>query len=170
MKDKPRLLRVTTVPISLKLLLKGQLSFFANQGFDVLAASSPGPEVDALGQQGVAHAAIPMTRKITPLRDLQSLWQLVRLMHRYKPVIVHTHTPKAGLLGMIAAWMCRVPIRLHTVAGLPLMEAAGLKRQVLLVTERLTYLCATHVYPNSRGLQDFIVSHIRTRTPVSVIG
>lgn len=82
---------------------------------------------------------------------------MYRLIKNEKPQIIHTHTPKAGMLGMIAGWMARVPIRLHTVAGLPLMETRGFKRLVLDFVEKLTYSYATMVYPNSFGLRDFIL-------------
>lgn len=152
----PRLLRITTVPISLKLLLRGQLSFFMEAGFEVLAVSAPGEEVAELTAEGIRHQTVPMTRKITPWQDLMCLAALVRIIREFKPDIVHTHTPKAGLLGMMAAWWCRVPSRMHTVAGLPVMEAQGLKRKVLMLTERITYACATQVLPNSTGLMSFI--------------
>lgn len=171
MKTKPRLLRITTVPISLKLLLNGQLSYFRKQGYEVLAVSADGPEIAALEAEGIDHQIVPMTRKITPLRDLVSLFGLIRVIRRFKPDIVHTHTPKAGLIGMLAAWICRTPIRLHTVAGLPLMEAHGLKRKVLVVTEKLTYGLATGVYVNSQGLRSYIDKQITTNnTKIGIIG
>jgi glycosyltransferase involved in cell wall biosynthesis len=170
MENKPRLLRITTVPISLNILLHGQLSFFQSQGFEVLAVSADGKEVDEIRKEGIAHRVVPMTRKITPLRDLISLVGIIRVIRRFKPDIVHTHTPKAGLLGMIAAWVCGIPVRMHTVAGLPLMEAKGLKRQILMLTEKITYACATAIYPNSKGLANFIRNHFSTRTPVIVLG
>lgn len=157
METRPRLLRITTVPISLKLLLRGQFSFFQQHGFEVLTASADGTEVKDMVADGIAHQVIPMTRAITPFRDAVSLYKLIRLIQSFKPDIVHTHTPKAGLLGMMAAWFCRVPVRMHTVAGLPWMEASGVRRTVLKITERITYACATNVYPNSKGLFDFIM-------------
>jgi glycosyltransferase involved in cell wall biosynthesis len=160
MKTSPRLLRITTVPISLKYLLGGQLTFFQEQGFEVCAVSAEGSEVTEIERES-KHKVIPMTREITPLQDLYCLWLLIRLILKLKPDIVHTHTPKAGLLGMIAAWICRVPVRMHTVAGLPLMEAKGFKRKMLELTEKITYACATHVYPNSQGLLKFIDSGFR---------
>ncbi len=156
MHDKLRLLRVTTASISLKLLLKGQFNFFKQQGFDVLTVSADGPEVKDILALGVAHQIVPMTRAITPILDLICLYKLVRLIRDFQPDIVHSHTPKAGLLGMMAARICNVPMRLHTVAGLPLMEASGLKRWILKLTERITYSCSTNVYPNSKGLYEFI--------------
>lgn len=166
----PRLLRITTVPISLKLLLRGQLSFFRREGFDVLAVSADGPEIKSLQEEGIPHHVVPMTRSITPFRDLVSLIRLIGVIRKFKPDIVHTHTPKAGLLGMMAAWFCRVPVRLHTVAGLPVMERTGLIRTMLTFTERITYACATCVYPNSAGLQNFIQSSISGNTPLKIIG
>ena len=157
----PRLLRITTASISLKLLLRGQFTFFQQQGFDVLTVSADGPEVKDLIADGVPHQVVPMTRMITPMQDLICLWQLIHVIRKFKPGIVHTHTPKAGLLGMMAAWMCRVPVRMHTVAGLPLMEAKGVKRMVLKLTESITYACASKVYPNSLGLLRFMVAEFQ---------
>lgn len=157
---KIRLLRITTVPISLQVLLKGQLSFFTTRNFEILAASSGGQEVVNGFIDGVPHKSVTMTRKITPLSDLISLFNLVRLIIDFKPAVVHTHTPKAGLLGMLSAWICRVPVRMHTVAGLPLMEKKGFTRKLLIFVERITYWCATDVYPNSYGLKQYIEENI----------
>ncbi len=171
MPEKPRLLRITTAPISLKLLLRGQFTFFQQQGFDVLTVSADGIEVKDIVAEGVPHQVVPMTRMITPIQDLICLWQLIRLIRRFKPDIVHTHTPKAGLLGMMAAWMCRVPARMHTVAGLPLMEASGVKKSILKITERITYKCASNVYPNSKGLLKYICEQLSiVNCQLSIVG
>ena len=167
---KPRLLRITTVPISLKLLLAGQLNFFRTSGFEVLAVSADGPEIVNNTIDGTGHIAVPMTRRITPIQDLICLYKLVRIIKTFQPDIVHTHTPKAGLLGMMAAWICGVPIRMHTVAGLPLMEKSGALRWLLIQIERLTYRCATHVYPNSNGLKSFIENNIADSRKLKIIG
>jgi len=151
-----KLLRVTTVPESLHLLLGGQLAFMQQQGFDVLAVSSQGPLVEIIRQEGIPHQTVCLTRKITPLTDLLALWQLIRIIKAFNPVIVHSHTPKAGLLGMLAAWICRVPVRIHTVAGLPLTEASGIKKWLLYLSEKITYACAHGVYPNSLKLMSDI--------------
>jgi glycosyltransferase involved in cell wall biosynthesis len=160
MKDKPRLLRITTVPMSLKFLLKGQLGYMQSNGFEVLALSADGPEIKAVTEEGVKHQIVKLTRKITPLTDLWSVFQIMRVIRKFNPQVVHTHTPKAGLIGMIAAWLCRVPVRLHTVAGLPLMEVTGLKHTILSITEKITYACATRVYPNSKALASYIEQHL----------
>jgi glycosyltransferase involved in cell wall biosynthesis len=154
-----KLVRITTVPVSLVVLLRGQLQFMS-QFYEVLAVSSKGAELDLLeSQSGLRISGVNMTRKITPFKDLAALWNLYRLLKREKPEMVHTHTPKAGLLGMLAAQLAGVPVRLHTVAGMPLLERQGLIRKVLVVAEKLTYMCATRVYPNSQAMMELIESH-----------
>ena len=155
-----KLIRITTVPLSLKVLLKGQLRFMASNGFDVKGVSSEGEELREVHEnEGIAVEAITMSRKITPFQDLKSLWEMWNFLRKEKPQIVHTHTPKAGIIGMLAARLAGVPHRLHTVAGLPLMEATGTKRKILNFVEKLTYSSATRVYPNSKGLYDFILQN-----------
>ncbi|WP_419211079.1 glycosyltransferase family 4 protein [Maribacter sp. X9] len=153
---KKKIIRVTTVASSLKILLKGQLAYM-NQFYEIVGVASNDPMLDEVTkQEGIRTLGIEMTRQITPLKDLKAVWQLYRLFRREKPAIVHTHTPKAGTLGMLAALLANVPHRLHTIAGLPLMEATGKKRTLLNVVEKFTYACATKVYPNSKGLDDFV--------------
>ena len=160
-----KLIRITTVPLSLKVLLKGQLRFMASNGFDVKGVSSEGKELREVHEnEGIAVEAITMSRKITPFQDLKSLWEMWNFLRKEKPQIVHTHTPKAGIIGMLAARLAGVPHRLHTVAGLPLMEATGIKRKILNFVEKLTYSSATRVYPNSKGLYDFILQNHFTQS------
>ena len=119
----------------------------------------------------MCHIIIPLTRKITILKDLKATYNLYKLIRKEKPDIVHTHTPKAGIIGMLASYFARVPIRLHTVAGLPLMEATGFKRIVLNFVEKLTYKCSTRVYPNSYGLKKIILKHrFTSENKLKVIG
>jgi glycosyltransferase involved in cell wall biosynthesis len=156
---KKKLVRITTVPVSLRTLLKNQLRYMSTH-FEVLAVSSPGKLLEEVStQEGVRTAPIQMERAPAPFKDLRSLYRLYRLLKKEKPFIVHTHTPKAGLLGMLAAWFARVPVRLHTVAGLPLMESTGLKRKGLEFFERVTYKCAHKVFPNSGNLAAFILEN-----------
>jgi glycosyltransferase involved in cell wall biosynthesis len=159
MKSLNKLIRITTVPVSLSVLLKDQLRYMSDH-FEVLAVSSPDKILEQVGiREGVRTAPIAMTRAITPVKDIKALWKLYRLLKKEKPAIVHTHTPKAGLLGMMAGRLAGVPVRMHTVAGMPLMENTGMKRKVLNFVERLTYSCATHVYPNSKHLAGFILEN-----------
>ncbi|MDX1810146.1 MAG: glycosyltransferase family 4 protein [Sulfurospirillaceae bacterium] len=143
-----------------------------HQYYEVIGVSSAGLELeDVKREQGIRTIELEMSREITPLKDLVSLIKMVLLLKKEKPLIVHTHTPKAGIIGMLAAWITRVPHRLHTVAGLPLMESTGLKRKILSFVERLTYKCATNVYPNSFGLKDFIIeNNLTTADKLKVLG
>ena len=167
-----KLIRLTTAPLSLQYLLRGQPRYMS-ACFEVLCVSS-GPVKDledVAKRERVKVQEIEMTRQITPFKDLKSVWHLYKLFKKEKPAIVHTHTPKAGIVGMLAANLARVPVRLHTVAGLPLMEAQGVKRFVLDTVEKLTYSFATKVYPNSKGLEEFILSHRFTnKSKVKMIG
>jgi glycosyltransferase involved in cell wall biosynthesis len=156
---KKKLVRITTVPLSIDKLLGGQLSYM-NSFYEVTAISS---EIEYLKRCALAENVkfhhLEMTRKITPLKDLIALIKLFIYLKNEKPEMVHSHTPKAGMLAMIAAKLAGVPIRLHTVGGLPLMETKGLKRKILKSVEKLTYACATAVYPNAYGLYDFIIEN-----------
>ncbi len=167
-----KLLRITTEPISLNLLLKGQLKFFKENGYKVYTASADGQEIkDIKEREQVAHFILPYTRIISPFADLRALLLTFKLIKKLNPDIVHTHTPKAGLLGMIAAKLANVPHRLHTVAGMPLMEAKGINRRILQFTEKFTYRMATAVYPNSYNLKKWIESHLRPKNAkIKVIG
>ena len=166
-----KLVRITTVPISLEKLLEGQLGFMKAY-FEVVAISAEKEKLEAYGKkEGVRVFPLELTRKITPIKDIAAVFKLYRFLKKEKPSIVHTHTPKAGIVGMTAAWFARVPNRLHTVAGMPLMEASGFKRKVLNFVEKLTYRFATEVYPNSKGLYDFIIAENFTKaSKLSIIG
>ena len=168
----PKLIRITTVPLSLKLLLAGQMNYMKRQGWEVIMVSAEGREVDQVVKtEGVRHEVIPFTRKITPLTDLKCIWQLIQLFKKEKPDIVHTHTPKAGLLGMIAANLAGVNIRIHTLAGMPAMAAEGRKKNLLELAEKWTYSNATEVWPNSQGLRRFVVKNgLCPETKLRIIG
>lgn len=158
---KKKIIRVTTIPTSLKVLLKGQLRFI-NQYFDVIGVSSEGKELnDVARDEGVKTIPLNMSRQITPLKDLVSLIKMILLFRKESPDIVHSHTPKAGIIAMLAAFLCNVPNRLHTVAGLPVMEKVGLTRVILLAVEWLTCKCATQIYPNSKGLETFLTDTVK---------
>jgi len=152
-----KIMRITTVPLSLHKLLTGQMKYMQQEGFEVLMVSAAGPEItQVIANEGCAHVVVDLTRQLTPFRDLKALFQLIVLMVRYRPDIVHTHTPKAGLIGMLAAWCCGVPVRMHTVAGLPWTEFSGIKKCLLRWTEKITAFCAQYVFVNSRSLMEFL--------------
>ena len=167
-----KLIRITTVPISLKYLIKGQMRFMSKNGFDVTMISAGGEEIkEVIKNEDCKHLIFPLTRKITPIQDLKAVLKLFRYLKKEKPYIVHTHTPKAGIVGMLASYLAGVPIRLHTVAGLPLMEVREVKRFVLNFVEKLTYKCSTRVYPNSYGLKKIILKNgFTSENKLKVIG
>ncbi len=160
LQQKKKLIRITTVPSALAYPLHGQPTYMNNNGFDVIMISAGGKETAILQQQeNCPHIIVPMTRKITPFRDLWALIILTKIFLQQRPDIVHTETPKAGLLGMLAARLCWVKCRIHTVAGLPLMVEKGFKLKLLSFIEKLTYAAANHVWPNSPSLKEYILQH-----------
>ncbi len=153
----PKLIRITTAPISLNVLLSGQMHFMKENGFEVVMVSSDGPELEMVKQaEDCRHHIVPMTRRMTPLRDLRCLWLLYRFFKKEKPGIVHSHTPKAGLLAMLAAKFAGVKIRIHTVAGLRFVTTRRFGRKILIAMEKLTGKAATHVWPNSFSMAGYI--------------
>ena len=153
-----KLIRITTVPISIEKLLENQPKYFS-KFFDITIVSSDKSELEKLGKkQGVKTFCLPLTRKITPFKDTIAIFKLYFFLKREKPKIVHSHTPKAGFVGMTASFFAGVPIRMHTVAGLPLMERKFIKKKVLIFIEKLTYLFASNVYSNSKKLMEYILS------------
>jgi len=166
-----KIIRITTVPISLKNLLKGQLKYMS-AFYNVVGISSSGnAQRDIKDDEGVDVITIEMTRTIAPFKDLKSLYKLYKVLKKEKPFIVHSHTPKAGTLGMMAAKFAGVPHRLHTIAGLPLIEASGPKRWLLDTVEKITYACATKIYPNSYGLKEIVLKNKYTKSnKLKVIG
>jgi hypothetical protein len=133
----PKLIRVTTVPMALKHLLSGQMRFMKENGLDVIMVSADGKERDdVIKNEECRHVIIPMTRQITPFADLNSLWRLYKFFKKEKPDIVHSHTPKAGLLAMLAAKISGVKIRIHTIAGLRFMTSTGVTHKILVMMEK----------------------------------
>ncbi|GAA3607320.1 glycosyltransferase family 4 protein [Microlunatus ginsengisoli] len=167
---RPRLHLATTVPQSLDSLLVGQPAYLSRQ-FDVTVISSPGDRLDAVAdREGVAAFGVEMKRAVTPLADVAALWQLCRWFRRTRPQLVQSYTPKAGLLVMAAAALARVPVRVHGIVGMPLMEASGLRRQLLLAAERATYALSTRLTCNSTGLRSWVLDHVSSARRIDVIG
>ena len=166
-----KLIRITTIPLSLEKLLEGQLTYM-NQYYEVTAVAAEKERLNKYGENNKVNTFwVEMTRAITPIQDLRAVWKLYKFFKKEKPEIVHTHTPKAGIVGMLAAKLAGVPLRLHTVAGLPLMETKGTKRKILDQVEKFTYKLATKVYPNSRGLKDIILKKgFATEDKLKVLG
>ena len=166
---KPKLFRISTVPMSLNLLLKGQLNFL-NQDFDVTAISGEGADLELVKErEGVKTHPIEMHRHISLKQDLASLWRLYRYFKKEKPDIIHSITPKAGLLSMMAGKLAGVPIRMHTFTGLIFPYKNGYMKRTLIIMDRILCRCATHVYPEGKGVKEDLQRHNITNKPLKII-
>jgi len=155
---RPRVLHVTTVPLTLR-FLEGHVAHAKRKGFEVHALSSPGPALEEFGRDmQIPVHPVRMPRRITPLADLVALGRIVRIIRQVRPAIVDGHTPKGALLAMIAAVLCRVPVRIYHQHGLPLVTAAGLKRRILRGAERIACRLAHEVICISESLREVLVA------------
>lgn len=154
-----RLVHITTVPVSLWSFLTGQIDYMRAAGFDVQAISSPGDYLTRFAnrEQVVVHA-VQMPRRITPFRDAVSVFRLVRLLRRIRPDIVHAGTPKGGLLGVVAATLARVPVRVYQMHGLPMMTASGHRRWLLRWSERVSCGLAHRVVCVSHSIREVAIA------------
>lgn len=166
---KKKLIKVSTVPMSLNTFCRGQLAMLSEH-FEVVAISSPGEQLLELGdREGVRTVAVPMERHIAILKDLMSLIRMILVFLRERPDIVHSMTPKAGLISMLAAWICRVPVRMHTYTGLVFPTESGLKQKILIWMEKLLCFCATYINPESHGVAKDLKAYHITESPLHII-
>jgi glycosyltransferase involved in cell wall biosynthesis len=155
----------------LQFLLTGQLTSMRDMGMDVVAIASPGPFLDELARQGVRTYGVTMPRRVSPLRDLGALGSLIRILRMERPDIVHTHTPKAGLVGICAAFLAGVPIRIHTYAGAPYDTTKGLAVTLAKRADQMTAYFATDVWSVGYDLTAFLEDeHVVERGRLEVIG
>ena len=165
-----KIFRTATIPLSLNILLKGQLKFLSNE-FNITAISGDGSELDEiLTREGVSIEAVKMRREIYLLQDLKSLVNLYILFRREKPTIVHSITPKSGLLSMVAAKLAGVPIRMHTFTGLIFPTRKGFIQKILILMDKLLCYCATNVYPEGLGVKNDLLEFKITRKPLKILG
>jgi glycosyltransferase involved in cell wall biosynthesis len=151
-------MHVTTVPMSLT-FLTGQVGYMKARGLAVRAVSSPGEELSSFAdREGVPTDAVQMSRTISPLADLVALVKLAGKLRAWRPHIVHAHTPKGGLLGMLAAWLIRVPVRVYHIRGLPFVTASGMRRRLLRWTEIVSCRLAHQVLCVSSSVHDVAVA------------
>lgn len=169
MRSVPKILRVTTVDLSLDKLLAGQLAFL-HRHFELVGVSADTGKLAGVAQrEGIRVEAVDMQREIAPLKDLISLWRLYRLFLRERPQIVHANTPKGSLLAMLAARFAKVPYRIYTVTGLRYQGATGFLRLVLKTMERVTCTAASHVIPEGQGVLHTLQQDGITHKPLQVL-
>ena len=169
LKNKKKLIRLTTADISLEGLLQGQLKFL-NLHFEVVGvAKDTGVLLQTGEREGIRVVDAPMERPISLVKDMKSLWFLYRLFRKEKPWCVHANTPKGSLLAMIAAWFARVPHRVYTVTGLRYQGVQGAFRLVLKTMERMTCAFANKVIPEGQGVRHILQHDNITSKPLKVI-
>jgi glycosyltransferase involved in cell wall biosynthesis len=151
---------ISTVPATLATFFPRQIRSMTRAGFEMHAVSSPGAELDDFGTKcSVTTHAVEMQRQPHPVQDTVSLVRLYRLMRRVQPHVVHAHTPKAGLLGMAAAKAARIPARLYTVHGLPLLTRSGPLRRILEAAERTSVRLSTRTYAVSHSARHMMLEY-----------
>ena len=161
-----KIFRTCTVSMSVD-FVTGLLPDLKEQ-YEVILLSSPGPELNEAARKYVVRTvSVPMKRHISLFYDIISLCRLSFIFLKERPTMVHSMTPKAGLLCMIAAWMTGVPVRVHTFTGLVFPTATGLKRKILMLTDSLTCACATHVIPEGEGVKNDLLWNGITKKPMS---
>jgi len=149
-----RLIHITTVPTSLR-FIAGQIDWMRVRGIDVHVISSPGPELEAFGAAHIVPTyPVEMARAITPLKDLEAVKRLARVIRGIDPDIVHAHTPKGGLLGMMAAHAACVPYKIYHMRGLLTLTASGARGKLLGAAETLSCELADLVICQSHSLRD----------------
>ena len=167
--QKKKIIRATTIATSLETFCKDLLKELSND-YEVVALSSPGDTLDFVGQrETVRTIGVKMERHISPINDLASLFKLIKIFHKEKPWLVHSMTPKAGLLCMIAACITRVPRRVHTFTGLIWPTATGISRRILMFTDKILCACATHIIPEGEGVKRDIIAGKITKKPMKVL-
>ena len=156
--------------MSLEAFCKGMLKELSEK-YEVVALSSQGEELTVIAErERVRTIAVPMERHMSPVKDFIALIRLIKVMRNEKPTMVHSMTPKAGLLCMMAAWLTRVPVRVHTFTGLVFPTSTGIKRRILMLTDALTCYCATHVIPEGEGVKADLQNYGITHKPLKVLG
>lgn len=152
-RGRPRILLGVTVAKSL-ILMQGLPRILIESGWDVHVVSNPGAELDQLSAEGITVHPIVMAREPSPFQDLRSLRAWSRLIRSVHPDVVFTGTPKAGLLGMLAAKLRRVPVRIYHLRGLRMETSTGWRRHVYALVERLAIASATETLAVSKSLRD----------------
>jgi glycosyltransferase involved in cell wall biosynthesis len=166
---KTKVIRTSTVAISLNYLLKGQLAFL-NEHYEVIAVSGKDDDLEIVAErEKIKVIPVKMERSISLIKDVKSLLQLYFLFKNEKPNIVHSITPKAGLLSMLAAKFACVPVRVHTFTGLVFPSKKGFFQKLLIFMDKVLCKCATHVYPEGEGVKNDLIRFNITEKPLKVI-
>ena len=142
-------------------LLKNQIKFIRNNGFDIKMVSDTfGADIKKIEEnEHSPHIAISISRGFYPFKDLVTLFNLIKLFKKEKPIIVHSQSIKANLLAMLAAKVTKVPFRIQTMAGLISTKDNSFKSKILEKLEQVTYILSTHVWPNSTSSYNYLIKN-----------
>ena len=163
-----KLVYIVASPTSMQSFILPRIDWLKKE-YEVVCICSPGPEHEEARARGMRTIELPIARRIAPWQDLKSLWALYRTLRREKPDMVHSMTPKAGLLGMAAAWLTGVRVRMHTFTGLIFPWRTGLLHHVLKMTDRLTCFFANVINPEGPGVKHLLEEAHITKKPLNII-
>ena len=156
---RPRLLIAVTSPMSAG-FFHGQLAWLREVGYEVHFLCGPGQPADTIvPAQGAIYHTVPLERGIAPWRDVWSLWQVMGVLRRVRPDIINAGTPKAGMLVLLAAWLCQVPVSIYTIHGLRFETVRGPLRSLLISIERMVCAAATQVLCVSGSLRKVVLQY-----------
>ena len=155
---KKKICFLSSVPVTLWSFYRDLIRQLINRDFELTLISSDLPELYKLEKElNCSVYAVPILRQISPLNDVLSIRKLWSYLYQHKCDIIHAHTPKGGLVGMISSWLARIPNRVYTVHGLVLETAGGLKRRLLWLAEWLCCKLATKVLAVSPSLRQCVI-------------
>lgn len=169
--NRKKIACATTVPQSLGFFRDVMLKMMEG-GYEITAISSPGEKMQRFQNStpDIKCVEVPMKRQIALGSDVKSLWKMMSVLRKERPIMIHSMTPKAGMISMVAGWLTGVPVRVHTFTGLVWPTSMGWKRKVLMMTDRLTCACATHVIPEGQGVMNDLKNGHITNKPLKVLG
>lgn len=165
-----RLCRIVTTPLTLNTLLREQIQQVADV-MDCTTVCGHSPDSLDYLPASVRHHSVSLSKALSPQVDIIGLWQMFRLFREQQFDIVHTSTPKAGLVGMLASYLARVPIRIHTYTGQPWVEIKGWQGWILKNSDKLIGKLATHCFTDSESQKQFLIDEtIISSQKLDVIG
>lgn len=170
-RNKKKIIRACTVPLSIR-FFEDIIVRMKNDGYESVVVTSPGKNLNDFKQRhpDIRAIELPMERRISIWKDFVALLRMVWLFMKERPYVVHSITPKAGLLCMMAGWMTGVPVRIHTFTGLVWPTSKGLKRKILMTTDKILCACATHINPEGTGVMNDLRNGGITKKPMKVLG
>ena len=157
--EKSIIVRITPIFKTVEAIFKGQNKYISDNNYEVHVISSPDKEVFSISKaNNFQHHSVNIKRNISVMADIISIISIIRILNKVKPDIVHTHTSKGGLVGMIAASVCGIKYKVHSVAGWTVDMRPRIIGMVISVCEKITLKLCTHVLVNSLSLKNHLIA------------